>query len=55
MTCLKGIIKFHQYDENFIKNRQKTLTKVNSLREEFEKKRREVITDLKEAQEIWVM
>jgi len=39
--------------ENLIKKRKQALTKINSLRKEFEKKEREMTAELDEARRIW--
>jgi len=39
--------------DNFIKKRKQALTKINSLREEFEKKEKDMRAELEEARRIW--
>jgi len=39
--------------ENFIKKSKQALTKINTLRKEFEKKENNVRADLEEASSIW--
>lgn len=41
------------YRYGFIKRKEESLTKLNSFREEFMKKKKEIVEDLEEATIIW--
>ena len=47
------MVELISFRENIIKKRKRALTKVNSLRKEFEKKEKDMRADLEEARRIW--